>query len=392
MENTCFEEKGTNKNNSLLGTDKNKKINSLSFELSLKFFFDKEDGILSVHEISNNRIGILSLKLLSIYSLKTFSKIDQIDYGNKNKKLNIFKDFNFLELKNFDLVLWTNEFIYLYKLCNKKYILYQKIYEISQIEKDINKVSKFFDNDNDKYRINSIYELSNGNIISCENSELNIYHRNNIQKNDKYEYILLSIHELFNVKHIIELNSNKLILLKRYFSPNTWRDADHSYNEYSISIYNIKNYKEKKITKIKINSYEYDGISEISYLIKNNYLLIRYGYKLDIYNIKNNMKLIHTEKEKIVIKEAYGMIGKYNRSCKTLEDEMNVIFFSDYFDDLFIVKDFKRQFKVYKFNNKKMQFYKDFSFQDQQIIGIIKLKNNNTIIYSHNELYVYKNK
>ena len=29
MENTCFEEKGTNKNNSLLGTDKNKKINSL---------------------------------------------------------------------------------------------------------------------------------------------------------------------------------------------------------------------------------------------------------------------------------------------------------------------------------------------------------------------------
>ena len=104
------------------------------------------------------------------------------------------------------------------------------------------------------------------------------------------------------------------------------------------------------------------------------------------------MKLIHTEKEKIVIKEAYGMIGKYNRSCKTLEDEMNVIFFSDYFDDLFIVKDLNKKLKVYKFNNKKIQFYKDFPFQDQQIIGIIKLKNNNTIIYSYNKLYVYKNK
>ena len=176
---TCFDNKRTNKNNSLLGIDKNKKINSLSFELSLKFNFDHEDDIISVHEISNNRIGILSLKLLSIYSLKTFSKIDQIDYGNKNKNLNL-KCSNFLELKNFDLVLWTNEFIYLYKLCNKKYILYQKIYEISQIEKDVNNLYKLFDNDNDKFRIISIYELSNGNIISCENSRLKIYHRNNI--------------------------------------------------------------------------------------------------------------------------------------------------------------------------------------------------------------------
>ena len=45
------------------------------------------------------------------------------------------------------------------------------------------------------------------------------------------------------------------------------------------------------------------------------------------------------------------MGGKYNSSCKTLKDEMNVIFFSDYFDDLFIVKDLKQKFKVYKFNN-----------------------------------------
>ena len=175
-----------------------------------------------------------------------------------------------------------------------KSIYYQKIYEISQIEKDVNNLCKLFDNDNNKFRIISIYELSNGNIISCENSGLKIYHRNNIQKNDKYEYILLSIHKLFNVKHIIELNSNKLIFLKRYFSPNTWLDANNSYNEYSISIYNIENYKEKNITKIKITPYEYDDISRISYLIENNYLLIRYGYKLDIYNIKNNMKFIHT--------------------------------------------------------------------------------------------------
>ena len=126
-----------------------------------------------------------------------------------------------------------------------KSIYYQKIYEISQIEKDVNNLCKLFDNDNNKFRIISIYELSNGNIISCENSGLKIYHRNNIQKNDKYEYILLSMHKLFNVKHIIELNSNKLILLKRYFFPNTWLEANYSYNEYSISIYNIENYKEK---------------------------------------------------------------------------------------------------------------------------------------------------
>ena len=42
---TCFDKKRTNKNNSLLGIDKNKKIKSLSFELSLKFNFDDEDEI-----------------------------------------------------------------------------------------------------------------------------------------------------------------------------------------------------------------------------------------------------------------------------------------------------------------------------------------------------------
>ena len=205
MENTCFDEKRTNKNNNLLGIDKNKKINSLSFELSLKFNFDNEDAIISVHEISNNRIGILSLKLLSIYSLKTFSKIDQIDYENKYKKCDIILDSdiienfncsNFLELKNFDLVLWTNEFIYLYKLCNKKYILYQKIFEMSQNEKNDNQY-KFFDINS--FRI--IYELSNGNLISCENSGLKIYHRKktrkmvnmNIYFNQSIKYTILNI-------------------------------------------------------------------------------------------------------------------------------------------------------------------------------------------------------
>ena len=367
MENTCFDEKRTNKNDNLLGTDKNKKINSLSFELSLKFNFDNEDAIISVHEISNNRIGILSLKLLSIYSLKTFSKIDQIDYENKYKKCDIILDSdiienfncsNFLELKNFDLVLWTNEFIYLYKLCNKKYILYQKIFEMPQNDEKKYDPHKFFD-------INSfrkIYELSNGNIISCENSGLKIYHRKNNKKNDKYEYIFQSKHKIHNIKHIIELSANKLILLKRYFSTEIIADADGSYNEYSISVYNIENHKLKNITKIKIYSCEYDEETGISYLIKNNYLLIRYGYKLDIYNIKNNMKLIHTEKEKIVIEKVYGMI-EYNCPKKTLKDEMNIEFFSDYFDDLFIVKDLEGEFKVYKFNNKKLNFIKIFHFK-----------------------------
>ena len=67
---TCFDEKSIKKNNSLLGKDKNKIINSFTLELSLKINLkdEDEDEIISVHEISHNRIGILSLKSLSIYS------------------------------------------------------------------------------------------------------------------------------------------------------------------------------------------------------------------------------------------------------------------------------------------------------------------------------------
>ena len=401
---TCFDEKSIKKNNSLLGKDKNKIINSFTLELSLKINLkdEDEDEIISVHEISHNRIGILSLKSLSIYSLKTFFKIVQINYGNKKKldfeeKKEILIYANFLELKNFDLVLWTSKLIYLLKFCNKKYILYQKInllnkdMFVSKLDEILGKLGLF---DINKNKINSICELSNGNLIICLNSGLNIYHKIKIKEKDIFEYKLLSEHEIYNVKNIIELNSNELILLQKYHSPNTsLLDVDNSFYEYSISIYNIQNKKEKKITKIKVissTSFMTSKTSEISYLIKNNYLLVRYGYKLDIYNIKDNMKLIKTEKEKIVNEETYSMIGKIKRSYKTLKDEMNVEFISDYFDDLFIVKDFKGNFKFYKFNNKKIQFYKDFPFQNLGIKGIIKLKNNNIIIYSDCTLYVYK--
>ena len=90
-----------------------------------------------------------------------------------------------------------------YKLTNKRYEFYQKIRE--------NSIFHLI------YTINSIHELKNNNLISCNSSGLNIYSK------EKNKYNLIEKHSLkeyfFN---LIELNNNKLILmqleLKKIFS------------------------------------------------------------------------------------------------------------------------------------------------------------------------------
>ena len=69
----------------------------------------------------------------------------------------------------------------------------------------------------------------------------------------------------------------------------------------------------------------------------------------------------------------------------------------DFNNDFFIVKkndkkDDESGLKIFKYDNNKFQLYKNLSlpFNFNHIKGIIKLKNNNFIIYSLNEIFLTK--
>ena len=94
--------------------------------------FDKKK-IINIKELSNGRIGILFEDSLLIENIKTSKKIDEI-------KLPVIMHydegiFEFIELKNSQLILWSSETIYVYQIIDDKYNLYQNINE-SEEEKE----------------------------------------------------------------------------------------------------------------------------------------------------------------------------------------------------------------------------------------------------------------
>ena len=329
---------------------------------------DKE--ILKINELSNNRLGILLPNSLLIYNLNNFKKIDEIQLPFIGRYYNDDKIFNFLELKNSDLVLISSEKILFYKLSEKSYLLNQTINGKEEFEKT----------KKGKYEINSLYEMTNGKLVCCTSFGLEIYIK------DKDKYILESEFKTeIDVRSVIEVNPNRLILLQRnhYFF---WWGCSHnnkSIYTYSISIYDLKtkNIENKANNKADKNSYY--GYLLISYLVKNGFLLVRYGNRIDIYDIKNNMKLVNNDQSDMVKIEEH-----HYRKFRILKDEMDIIFLCDYLDNLFIAKNSKNEAKIYMLKDNTLKIVKDFPFQTKGLIEIIRLKNNALIMHSEKELTI----
>ena len=115
--------------------------------------FDKKK-IINIKELSNGRIGILFEDSLLIEDIKTSKKIDEIELAIKMR----YDEgvFDFIELKNSELILWSSETIYVYQIIDDKYKLYQNINE-SEEEKEKrkqNEMKSHFGSKYKKYEIN----------------------------------------------------------------------------------------------------------------------------------------------------------------------------------------------------------------------------------------------
>ena len=77
---------------------------------------------------------------------------------------------------------------------------------------------------------------------------------------------------------------------------------------------------------------------------------------------------------------------------RKIKDEMNIRFLSKYSEDLFFAKDINDIIRIYKFKDKSFELYQNFpNITTKKIKGMIKLKNNNLIMYSYGNIFVIKN-
>ena len=367
------------------------------------FFFNqnknKNKNIIDIKEISKNYIGILlDNNSFSIYNTKTFNKINEIKFNvpkseEKNKN-NYYREndeeivYNFIILKNSDLVFWTIKRIFFYKLSGNEneYVLYktmEETYENSQKEDFDFYFGRNYSN-LDEPIINSVYELKNGNLITCISTCMKIY----TKKNENYTF-LSKIDTDTEIKKVFEVKPNQIILMqKNYEAGGHCSQTYYCIHTFSLSLYDIEKNLLTKLNKFEERvSLKYN---DISFFNNDKYLFIKYGgFKFDIFDINQNMQSINSNNEIIQLKtieEIYGFFRK--RTFNVVIEELNIRFLCNYNNDLFFAKDLNGNIKLYKFKGKSFEFYQDFPLSTKDIIGIIKLKDNKLIMYSRQNAFI----
>ena len=367
------------------------------------FFFNqnknKNKNIIDIKEISKNYIGILlDNNSFSIYNTKTFNKINEIKFNvpkseEKNNN-NYYREndeeivYNFIILKNSDLVFWTIKRIFFYKLSGNEneYVLYktmEETYENSQKEDFDFYFGRNYSN-LDEPIINSVYELKNGNLITCISTCMKIY----TKKNENYTF-LSKIDTDTEIKKVFEVKPNQIILMqKNYEAGGHCSQTYYCIHTFSLSLYDIEKNLLTKLNKFEERvSLKYN---DISFFNNDKYLFIKYGgFKFDIFDINQNMQSINSNNEIIQLKtidEIYGFFRK--RTFNVIIEELNIRFLCNYNNDLFFAKDLNGNIKLYKFKGKSFEFYQDFPLSTKDIIGIIKLKDNKLIMYSRQNAFI----
>ena len=360
---------------------------------------NKNKNIIDIKEISKNYIGILlDNNSFSIYNTKTFNKINEIKFNvpkseEKNNN-NYYREndeeivYNFIVLKNSDLVFWTIKRIFFYKLSGKEneYVLYktmEETYENSQKEDFDFYFGRNYSN-LDEPIINSVYELKNGNLITCISTCMKIY----TKKNENYTF-LSKIDTDTEIKKVFEVKPNQIILMqKNYEAGGHCSQTYYCIHTFSLSLYDIEKNLLTKLNKFEERvSLKYN---DISFFNNDKYLFIKYGgFKFDIFDINQNMQSINSNNEIIQLKtieEIYGFFRK--RTFNVVIEELNIRFLCNYNNDLFFAKDLNGNIKLYKFKGKSFEFYQDFPLSTKDIIGIIKLKDNKLIMYSRQNAFI----
>ena len=391
--------KGEDQEKKIIGNKDKEEIskkNNLNIK-HIKTITDNEfEEIIALKEIYKERIGVLNANSLLIFSLKNFEKIDKIQikkeelFSNIKKDETIFTDggydskeqsktffyplIDFIEIKNKYLILLSQIKIFIYNYENNKYKFFQIISEIDNITANNRSFCGDVGMGYTRYRdLYSLCELSNGCFLVCNVRGFNIYEK----KDNKFILKKKTGNISMDVRYAIEINYNELVLLQEHITSGKGC-TDFGYSSYKISIYNIETEEIKDLMKESEYNY-FDSNQEkmkINYIILNEYLFVSYGGSISIYNIYNNMQLVKEYK---------------NFGCSKI--------ISNYFEDLMLIN-FFGHIKLYSFKNESLQYYCDFTEKDKSnnresiieddIRGVIKLKNNNLAALFYEDMIIIK--
>ena len=359
------EDKNEKKNNK--NKDENLKIDA-RIEMIWKM---EESNIGKIYELSNNRIAVIKIEEndsneeLKIYSLDTFKLLSGIKFKEKSR--------NIIELENQDLVRSIYSSLEFYKLSGEKYELFQKIEE-------------------EKINIYFILGLMDGNLISFNTNGIEIYSK------EKDNYKSISKFKMEDViTNSIEIERNKLVIYKES------SEAQKS-KYFVISFFDLANAEEKILVKKEV-SFEFQFLN---FFKNDNYLFVNCQKAESSQESEQKWSI-----EFLNVGYVYNLLKEKYLECEVEIPpiEKRIAILCNYNNDLFIAKKGKiiildgqnyyngegskpsgdeNQLHLIKFENKTFTSYRKLPFEIGDLETIIKLKNNNFMIYSSREIKLYK--
>ena len=123
------------------------------------------------------------------------------------------------------------------------------------------------------------------------------------------------------------------------------------------------------------NSFHNELSTTFDFLINGYNLFVKYSYKLEAYDLKNNIQIFIKEERR-------------TKNFSDGSDDLNE-FLCNYDYNYFIARKNGR-IRIYKFEkNGAIKSYKELKFDKFQIKGIKKLKKNSFLIYNENNIKIF---
>ena len=314
-----------------------------------------------------------------IYSLYTFKEILRINpkllkKGSQDQTQEAYLLINFIELNNKVLLLWTSRIIFFYSLSGKNYKLYQTIEE-SNLDKLIKEKSNC--SNLSFFYFDDIIEIKNGNLVLCSYIGIKVYTKKKEQYNFKYYYP-----SEYYLQNILKIESNKLILFQSKKEIFDFLCAD---TFFKISIFDTNNKIEKTLETKSVHNYLNHNFD---FLIKGYNLFVITAEILDIYDLKNNIKIFSEEWPKEGREYHLSLRGRRQRRGSSLRESNDYFnkFLCNYDDNYFIAKNEKGIIKLYKFEDNYIKSFKELELDKFEIKGIKNIKKNNYLIYNENNI------
>ena len=361
------------------------KIN-IKYQLMNRVYINRP--FILIKEIQDKRILILNIKSFEIFDIRINKRICWIEGEFEEKKIifggtvridNNFYDF--IELKNKDLILWSTGKIFHYKKFDNSYKLSQVINEVTQQknETQITQIGYM-----EIYDLYNIIELDNNILLSCNSVGIKYY---NFINN---EYKLEKVIPMLDVSNVIQINPNNPLIIHHY----TYHSRElipFSYDKFGLSLFDINSNKIiNKIFEYK-TSEDYSGKSkyEFNYCLIGDNFIYQICYYPHYHSGYYDDDINENEKEELSFNfNIYNI--KNGNNIKDLETSFRLI---SYFKDNLVFAEENKSLNVCYFeNNKFYSVYKFDFFYDKSNFCI--LKNNDVIIwyetYSFIRFYHYE--